>query len=151
MTAIPAAPSVTAGPRRRTDVALLILRVVVGIVFVAHGAQKLFVWGHAGTAGAFAQMGLPMPAVAAFYATWVELLGGIALIPGIVTRIAAVLLAIDMLGAIVFVHMKNGFFLPNGAEHALTLLAAAVALAIGGPGAWALDDLRGGARRDTAA
>jgi len=125
---------------------LTILRVVVGIVFLMHGQQKLFGFGIHGTIGFFTQVGIPLAAVSAVGVTFVELLGGIALILGLFTRWAAALLAIDMLGAISLVHFKNGFFLmpPKlGYEYALTLLAATIALALSGPGAAAVDGIFG--------
>lgn len=127
------------GPQRLA-LGLTILRVVIGIVFIVHGAQKLFVFGLPGIAAGFGQYGVPLPAISAPVVTFVELLGGIALVLGLFTRIAAILLAIDMLGAILFVHGKNGFFLPTGYEFALTLLAVNIAIAVAGPGGYAVDD-----------
>lgn len=129
----------TAGSR--AAIGLTILRVVLGLVFIAHGSQKLFVFGHAGVTGAFTQMGVPMPAFSSAVVTAVEFVGGIALVLGAFTGIAAALIAIDMLGAILLVHARNGFFLPNGAEYALTLLSANVAVALAGPGAFAIDNI----------
>lgn|SRR5690348_12952577 len=125
---------------QRLAVGLTILRVIVGILFIAHGAQKLFVFGLGGVIGMFGQMHVPLPAISAPLVAFVELLGGVALVIGLFTRIAAILLACDMLGAILFVHGRNGLFLPNGYEYALTLLAVNVALVISGPGAYAIDD-----------
>jgi putative oxidoreductase len=130
----------TAVAPQRMALGVTLLRVVVGIVFLSHGIQKLFVFGLAGITGGFTQMGIPLPTIAAPVVTFVELLGGIALILGLFTRVAALLLAIDMAGAIVFVHGKNGFFLPNGFEFALTLLVANIAIAIGGPGEYAIEN-----------
>lgn len=121
------------------NIGIAILRIAVGVIFVVHGWQKLFIFGHSGVTGAFTQMGVPMPELSGIVVTAVEILGGTALILGAFTRIAALLLAIDMLGAILLVHRKGGFFLPNGAEYAFALLAATVALALIGSGALAVD------------
>jgi putative oxidoreductase len=126
---------------------ITLFRLIVGLVFVMHGAQKLFTYGHAGVVGGFTQMGIPAADLTAWVVTIVEFFGGLALILGLGTRIVAVPLVIDMLGAIVFVHWKNGFFLPNGYEFALTLLVASASLALTGSGALALDNLIGRSRR----
>ena len=119
---------------------LAILRIVVGSVFLAHGAQKLFTYGFGGVTGMMAHLGIPLPAVSAVVVSLVEFLGGAALVLGLLTRWAAIPLSVNMLVAILAVHLKGGFFLPAGFEYALTLLAANVALAIAGPGALAVDN-----------
>ena len=121
---------------------LLALRTVVGLVFVVHGGQKLFGFGVAGTAGFLGSLGVPLPAVAAVGVIAVELLGGLALLLGAWTRIAASLLAADMLVAMLTVHLRGGFFVPDGVEFVLTLFGACVALAGLGAGPWSVDAAR---------
>ena len=118
---------------------IAVLRVIVGIVFVAHGAQKLFGFGLAGLAGFLSQQGFPLPTVAAAVLIATELGGGLALVLGLFTRWAALPLAFAMLVATLTVHLKGGFFLPHGYEYTLTLLAATIALALTGSGRPALD------------
>ncbi|HEU4563688.1 MAG TPA: DoxX family protein [Gemmatimonadaceae bacterium] len=124
---------------RQIDLGLAILRVVTGIVFAAHGAQKLFVFGLDGVAGGFGQMGIPMAGIVGPLVALVEFFGGIALILGLLTRLAAVGLSVVMLGALFLVHLPAGFYLPNGYEFVLELLAATVMLIIAGAGRWSLD------------
>ena len=116
-----------------------VLRVVVGIVFLAHGWQKISHMGIHGVAGFLGMLGIPIPAVSAAVLIAVEFLGGIALILGLGTRWVSLLIAFDMLVAILAVHMKNGFFMPQGFEYPLTLLAASISLALTGGGAASLD------------
>lgn len=123
----------------RIDAGLAALRVIVGSVFAAHGAQKLFVYGFAGVIGAFEGMGVPLAGIVGPAVALLEFFGGLALIAGLFTRLAALGLATNMLGATVVVHLAAGFFLPNGIEFALTLLAASGALALTGPGGFSAD------------
>ena len=118
-----------------TTTARTILRVVVGFLFAAHGWQKYNEWTIAGTTAAFGDMGIPMAEVTAPVIATLELVGGIALILGLLTRPIAILLVLDMLGALVLVHLSAGVFVANnGYELVLLLGAAALALALVGPG-----------------
>jgi putative oxidoreductase len=116
---------------------LSVLRIVVGVVFALHGWQKIHVLHLAGVTGMLSHLGVPMPTVSAVVLITVEFLGGILLITGLATRGPAVLLAVDMIVAIITVHMKHGFFAQNGGyEFPLTLLAALICLAISGGGSF---------------
>ena len=133
-----ASPLFAATPRHQA-IGIAILRVITGIVFAAHGYQKLFVYGMSGVQGAFTKMGAPMPMVTGPVVALLEFFGGLALIVGLLTRLAALGLAIDMLGAILIVHLAGGFFLPAGYEFALLLLAASLAVTAAGSGAFSID------------
>lgn len=123
-----------------TSLALLVLRVAVGAVFIAHGAQKVFVYGFAGTSGSFAEMGVPLAVIAGPLVGLVELIGGALLVLGLATRIVAGALAADMLVAAVLVHLPFGLFAAEGGyELPLALGASAVALILAGAGRVSLD------------
>ncbi len=124
------------------DLGLLVLRVVTGLVFFLHGWQKLFDNGLAATEAGFEFMGAPMPGITSVIVTFLELVGGAALIVGAFTRLAALLLAIDMLGAIFIFHIDFGFFMENGGiELVLILAAAALALFFTGGGRYSVDEV----------
>jgi putative oxidoreductase len=130
------------------DVALTTLRVVLGVVFFAHGAQKMLGWfggyGFQGTMGFFEHMGMPAPV--AFLIICTEFFGGLGLIVGLLSRIAALGIGVEMIGAIFLVHLPNGFFMNwfgtqkgEGFEYHLLVIAVAAALLLRGSGAFSLD------------
>ena len=123
------------------DAGLALLRIIVGLVFVAHGAQKFFVFGLDGVAASFGQMGVPLAGIVGPLVAAGEFFGGAALMVGLLTRFAGAGLAAIMLGALFTVHLANGFFLPSGIEFVLTLFATAAALALTGPGRYSADHL----------
>jgi putative oxidoreductase len=125
---------------RQLGLGIALVRIITGIVFAAHGYQKFFVYGLDGATGAFTQMGIPAPGITAPLVAILELAGGTALIIGLLTRLAALGLAINMLGAIFFVRLKGGFFAPNGAEFEILLFVACVGLVIAGAGALSVDE-----------
>lgn len=119
-------------------------RVAIGIIFAAHGAQKLFAWfggyGLEGTAGWMESIGLAPGLLMATLAGSAEFFGGLLLIVGLLVRPAAFVLAITMIVAIVTVHLENGLFMSaNGYEFGLALLAVTVALLIRGAGSLSMD------------
>ena len=123
---------------RVRDSAALIGRLGLGAVFIAHGWQKFFEYGMDGTAASFAQMGVPAATASAWFAAVVELVGGALLLVGAALPVAGVLLALDMAGALVLVHLPNGMLAPNGYQLVLVLGVAALALGFNG-GAYSVD------------
>lgn len=122
----------------------LALRIPVGVIFAAHGAQKLFGWfggyGLEGTGQFFGSIGLNPGYLMALLAGLVEFFGGLALVLGVLVRPAAATLAFAMLIAVFAVHWSKGFFASNGGyEYALALLAASVALLLTGAGRFSVD------------
>lgn len=120
------------------------VRVAAGVIFAAHGAQKLFGWfggyGLEGTGGWMASIGLEPGVLMAALAGSAEFFGGLALILGLLVRPAAVVLALTMVVAIVTVHLANGLFMANnGYEFGLALLAVSVSLVIRGAGSVSAD------------
>jgi len=133
------------------DISNLVLRLLLGIVFFPHGAQKVFGWfgghGFSGTMEAFTvKMGIP--SLFAFLAILAESGGSLALISGFLTRVAAFGIACNMVVAIFMVHLPNGFFMNwfgkqkgEGFEYHLLVIAIAIALMIKGGGRWSIDRL----------
>ena len=130
------------------DVSLTTLRVVLGVVFFAHGAQRMLGWfggdGFQGTMGALTQTGMPAPVAVLIICA--QFFGGLGLVAGLLTRIASLGIAGLMIGAIFMVHLQNGFFMNwmgtqkgEGIEYHLLALAMAAALLLRGAGAFSLD------------
>ena len=122
------------------------IRIAAGVVFAAHGAQKLFGlfggYGLEGTAGWMESIGLGPGLLMATLAGSAEFFGGLLLIVGLLVRPAALVLAITMLVAIVTVHLQNGLFMSNnGYEFGLALLAISLGLAVRGAGSFSADGL----------
>ncbi|WJH24493.1 DoxX family protein [Pseudarthrobacter defluvii] len=133
---------------RLTTTALTALRLILGFLFAAHGWQKFNDWTIAGTQASFAKMGVPAADVMAPAIAVLELAGGIALILGVLTRVVAALLVLDMLGALFLVHAPAGIFAANGGyELVLLLAAAAFALALTGAGRLSVDRALFGRRK----
>lgn len=127
-----------------THLALLVSRVALGVILLAHGWQKLNEFTVDGTAAAFGEMGVPAPAAAAVFTIAVEIGGGIALILGLLTPVAALLNIVNLLGALVLVHATNGVFVTdNGYELVLGLAAGLLLVAILGAGKLSADGLLG--------
>jgi putative oxidoreductase len=122
--------------------ALLLGRVALGVVFAAHGWDKLMGVGLDDTAGFFDSVGVPAAQAAALAAAVVELVGGIAMMVGALLPVAGVLLAADMLGAIWFVHAEQGFWATDGGyEFVMVMAAASLALGFSGGGELSVDRL----------
>lgn len=128
------------------DTGLLIIRLVIGLAFVGHGAQKLFgsFGGHGlkGTGGWFESIGMKPGVTMALLAGLAEFVGGALFTLGFLTPLAGIMIAGTMLIAIVKVHGPNGFWsTQNGYEYNLVLLAASIAIAMAGPGRYSIDTL----------
>ncbi|MEJ9231405.1 DoxX family protein [Peribacillus butanolivorans] len=125
-------------------IGLLVIRVVIGLSFVGHGAQKLFGWfggyGLKGTGGWFDSIGMKPGVTMALFAGLSEFIGGALFALGLLTPLAGILIALTMLVAIVKVHGANGYWsTQNGYEYNLAILAVAIGVAITGAGQYSLD------------
>ena len=127
---------------RLASLAPLAVRVIVGIIMVAHGLQKL-TGGPANFGQGLSGMGVPLPVLMAYVVTFVELIGGILLIIGLLSRLAALLLTIDLAVAILLVKVNTGLIAPQGsgagAELDLALIAGLLVILFAGPGKLSLD------------
>src|SRR4029078_2327955 len=129
--------------QRQVSIGLVVLRLILGATFIAHGAQKLFVMGLPAVSGGFAQMGIPIAGFFGSFVSLVEFFGGIAIVLGLLTRLSGLALAINMIVAMLTVHLKNVFFNPNGVEFPLALFGMSVGLMTMGAGAFSVDALFG--------
>jgi putative oxidoreductase len=109
--------------------ALLIARIILGLIFIATGLRKLDS-GLGTTADGFKSMGVPLPKVSAFFQTWLEIIGGGALILGILLPVFGTVMALSMIGAAYWGHWDNGFWMADGG-YELTVALAAGLLAVG--------------------
>lgn len=125
------------------ELGLAILRVVLGVIFIAHGAPALF-GGMGGTATFLGSLGIPFPLLAAWVVRLLEFLGGIGLVAGFLVTPIALALTVEMMTAIVLVHAARGFYVVGaeangGIEFNLLLVASLLMLVFGGPGLAAID------------
>lgn len=132
------------------DVALLLTRLLLGVVLIAHGWQKFSQWGIAGTTANFDKMGVPLASVSAPFAAVVELGGGILLLVGALAPVVALVVALQMAGAYLFVHMGKGVFAQGGGWEVVGMIAAACLALVGaGAGRFSVDGLLGARRTRT--
>jgi putative oxidoreductase len=147
-------PTTDAIDTQLLDLGLLLVRVVLGFIFAAHGAQKLFGWfggyGLAGTGGFLETLGFRPGKTFATAAALSEFLGGILFALGFLGPVGPALMLSVMLVAMITVHRKNKFFVAtNGIEHPLIFATVAVGIALTGPGRYSLDAALGLTRFET--
>lgn len=123
-------------------VVLLISRVLLGFIFTMHGYQKLFVWGTDGVQANFEAMGVPAAGAAAVFSSYLEFIGGILLIIGLLVPLVSILLILNMIGAIIYAHWDFGFWNADGGyELPLALIAGLLAVGFVSTGPVAADYL----------
>lgn len=126
--------------KSHADVAPLVLRIALGSLFFMHGWQKLTMIGLPGVTGFLGSLGFPAPALFAVILMAIEILGGLAIILGLWTHLAAKLGALVALAAFFLVHIKNGYFVTNnGIEFIVLIFAASFSLMMTGAGKYSLD------------
>lgn len=122
------------------DAALLFLRVVLGVVFIAHGWDRWFLSGMVETTGQFSAWGVPQPRLSAYLTAMAELLGGALLLLGVLTTLTAGALTLLVTAALYFVHLGNGFFVAQGGvEYPLVVIAALLMIVVFGSGRASID------------
>ncbi|MCP4713153.1 MAG: DoxX family protein [Planctomycetes bacterium] len=129
-------------PIRGIDLVPLIIRITLGIVFIYHGYEKVFLGGHSSLSSLLTIKSAPYPSMLAWLAGFTEFFAGIAILIGLLSRFSALALACVMYVAITAFHLPNGFDIRNeglGYEYCLVLLLAAFAIVLGGPGGLSLD------------
>jgi putative oxidoreductase len=130
--------------------ALLLARIGVGVIFLYHGIQKFTTTGISGVTNFFESVGVPLPGLTAPGVAVLEVVGGIALILGVALPVFGTLFALDMIGAIAFVHGANGFTVEEGGfEFVFALAAGSLAVGFSGGGALAVDAIWQRRRRST--
>ncbi|GAA1427674.1 DoxX family protein [Microlunatus lacustris] len=126
--------------RAPLDLGLLVVRLALAGVMIAHGVQKAFLNGLAGTQQGFTGMGAPLPELTAVLVVLLEIGGGVLLVAGLATRVVALLFGVTMVGAAVLVHLPNGFYAADGGWELVGLLAAlCLALVLSGAGRFSVD------------
>lgn len=132
---------------KTTSLSVLLIRVALGAIFIAHGYMKLFVFGIGGVIKSFTAMGIPLPAILGTIVTLLEFFGGIAILIGLLTRWISLLFVVEFLVALFKVHLANGFFIGRGMdgqfhygfEFVFLILFASLALSIMKAGNYSLD------------
>jgi putative oxidoreductase len=134
-------------PRPLADIALFVARIALAVVLFAHGWQKLVVDGWEATAAGFAGMGIPLAEAVAVFVIAVEIGGAVLLALGLFTSLVGILVAADMIGALVMVHAPNGVFVSEGGWELVVMIGAVgIALAAAGAGRFSLDAAGGRSR-----
>jgi putative oxidoreductase len=123
--------------RKNIDMALLVIRLMLATILLAHGIPKILDYG--GAVEFFTSMGVPAPSVTVLFSMTAEVVSGIAMLLGVFVEAAAILVMLDMVGAMATVHLKYGFdFAQGGVEHPLSVFAMALAILLAGAGAYAV-------------
>lgn len=129
----------------RPDLALFIVRLTLGSTFIIHGGQKVFGWlggpGLHGWLNYLATIGVTNHMIG-YCAAFFEFLGGILVLTGVAAEVGAGMILCNMIAAILLIHCKHGYFLPNGMEYALNLALLCIVIIVGGSGSFALWDVR---------